>query len=156
MGAEFLAFILVIVYVGAVMVLFLFVVMMLDINFQALRQGFRRYVPVTVLVALVLVSQLVLIASAWIVDPHALSTTPDAGDSMVENTRALGRVLYTEYFYSFQVAGLILLVAMMGAIVLTLRERKDSLHQSAQRQLNRPITDVLEIKKVQTGQGVDL
>jgi NADH-quinone oxidoreductase subunit J len=156
MGAEFLAFILVIVYVGAVMVLFLFVVMMLDVNFRSLRQGFRRYVPMTVLVAFILVIQLVVIASAWVVDPHVLSTTADAGDGMVENTRALGRVLYTDYFYPFQASGFILLVAMLGAIVLTLRDRKDSLHQNSERQLDRPVSEVLEIKKVQTGQGVEI
>ena len=156
MGAEFLAFILVIVYVGAVAVLFLFVVMMLDINFKALRQGFQRYLPVGSAVALVLLAQLVLVASAWVIDPHVLSTTTSVTEGAVENTRALGRVLYTDYFYPFQVSGLILLVAMMGAIVLTLRERKDALHQKVSQQLGRPIKDVLEVKKVTSGQGVDV
>ena len=156
MGAEFVAFILVIVYVGAVAVLFLFVVMMLDINFRAMRQGFQRYLPIGGAVALVLLSQLVLITSAWVVDPHALTTTISQNESMVENTRAIGRVLYTDYFYPFQVLGLILLVAMMGAIVLTLRDRKDALRQKVSHQLNRRTSDVLEIKKVQTGQGVDV
>jgi len=156
MGAEFVAFILVIVYVGAVMVLFLFVVMMLDINFRAMRQGFSRYLPIGGTVALILLAQLVLVTSAWVVDAHVLSTTTSATTGLVENTRAIGRVLYTDYFYPFQVSGLILLVAMIGAIVLTLRERKDALRQNNAQQLNRPIADILEIKKVTPGQGVDV
>jgi NADH-quinone oxidoreductase subunit J len=156
MGAEFLAFILIIVYVGAVAVLFLFVVMMLDINFRAMRQGFQRYLPIGGAVALVLLSQLVLITSAWVVDPGALSTTTSATTGMVDNTRAIGRVLYTDYFYPFQISGLVLLVAMVGAIVLTLRQRKDNLRQKVAQQLNRPISDILEIKKVTSGQGVDV
>jgi len=155
MGAEFVAFILVIVYVGAIAVLFLFVVMMLDINFRALRKDFMRYLPVGGAVALILVSQLVLMASAWVVDPQVMTTVESGGD-VVENTRAIGRILYTDYFYPFQVSGIILLVAMMGAIVLTLRERKDSRHQKIAQQLNRPISDVVEIKKVASGQGVDI
>jgi NADH-quinone oxidoreductase subunit J len=156
MGAEFVAFILVIVYVGAVAVLFLFVVMMLDINFRALRQGFKRYLPVGGAVALILLSQLVLVTSAWVVDPHALTTTISASEGMVENTRAIGQILYTDYFYPFQVSGLILLVAMVGAIVLTLRDRKDALRQNTSRQINRPIADIMEVKKVTSGQGVDV
>ncbi len=155
MGAEFLAFILLIVYVGAVAVLFLFVVMMLDVNFPALRQGFRRYLPVGGAVALVLLAQLVLIASAWVVDPNVLTTAGTAGPA-IDNTRALGRVLYTDYFYPFQVCGLILLVAMIGAIVLTLRERKDALRQKPCCQINKPAAEIVEIKKVTTGQGVEL
>ena len=156
MGAEFLAFILLIVYVGAVMVLFLFVVMMLDVNFRDLRQGFQRYLPVGGAVALVLISQLVLVVSAWVVDPQALSTTASVSETAIDNTRALGRVLYTDYFYPFQVSGLILLVAMMGAIVLTLRDRKDTRRQSTTQQLNRPVSEVLEIRKIVSGQGVEL
>jgi len=156
MGAELVAFILVIVYVGAVAVLFLFVVMMLDINFRALREDYRRYLPVGGAVALVLLSQLVLVTSAWVVDPHILSTTTSATEGMVENTRAIGRVLYTDYFYPFQVAGLILLVAMMGAIVLTLRERKDALRQKTSQQLNRPVTEVLDVRKISSNQGIDV
>ena len=155
-GAEFLAFILMIVYVGAVAVLFLFVVMMLDINFRALKQGFKRYMPVGGAVALVLATQLVLVATLWASNPQALSVVPDAAVSAVDNTRALGRILYTDYFYPFQVSGLILLVAMIGAIVLTLRDRKDSLRQNLQQQLNRPVSEILEIKKVTSGQGVDV
>lgn len=155
MGAEFVAFILVIVYVGAVAVLFLFVVMMLDVNFKALRQGFRRYLPVGATVGLVLLSQLVLIGGSWLVNPQGIAPS-DNTNMIVDNTRAIGRVLYTDYFYPFQVSGLILLVAMTGAIVLTLRDRKDSLRQKLSQQLDRPMADIMEIKKVVTGQGVDL
>ena len=151
LGAEFVAFILIIVYVGAVAVLFLFVVMMLDIDFGAMRRGFKRYLPIGGAVALVLVTQLVLAAHVWISGPKAISMEPvDA----VENTRAIGQLLYTTYFYPFQVSGLILLVAMMGAIVLTLRERKDARRQRASQQLNRKISDVIEIVKAESGKGV--
>jgi NADH-quinone oxidoreductase subunit J len=156
MGAEFLAFILLIVYVGAVAVLFLFVVMMLDINFRAMRQGFQRYLPVGGAVALILLAQLVLVASAWVVSPHALSTAENPSQGLIDNTRALGQVLYTDYFYPFQVSGLVLLVAMIGAIVLTLRDRKDSLRQSTAKQLNRPLAEVIEVRKVNSGEGVNL
>jgi NADH-quinone oxidoreductase subunit J len=155
MGAEFVAFILLIVYVGAVAVLFLFVVMMLDVNFVELRQGFRRYLPVGGTVMLILLAQLVLVASAWVVGPHAIKT-PDAAQGMVDNTRALGRVLYTDYFYPFQVSGLILLVAMIGAIVLTLRKREDARHQNTNRQLDRPVAEFVEIRKIQPREGVEL
>jgi NADH-quinone oxidoreductase subunit J len=156
MGAEFVAFILVIVYVGAVAVLFLFVVMMLDINFRALRQGFRRYLPIGGAVALILLSQLVLITSAWVVDTGAMTTTISRDEGLIENTRAIGRVLYTDYFYPFQVSGLILLVAMLGAIVLTLRDRKDALRQNTKRQMDLPISEIIEVKKVTSGQGVKI
>ena len=155
-GAEFIAFILMIVYVGAVAVLFLFVVMMLDINVRDLKQGFKRYMPVGLSVGLVLMTQLILVAMAWVSDSSALSVAPDVAGSVVDNTRALGRVLYTDYFYPFQVSGLILLVAMIGAIVLTLRDRKDTLRQNVCQQLNRPVSAVLEIKKVASGQGADV
>ncbi|MDR3449987.1 MAG: NADH-quinone oxidoreductase subunit J [Alphaproteobacteria bacterium] len=153
-GAEFIAMILVIVYVGAVAVLFLFVVMMLDINFSDLRKGFSRYLPVGGTVALILLVQLVLVASVWVVDPQALTTTTSATSGMVENTRAIGRVLYTDYFYPFQVSGLVLLVAMIGAIVLTLRDRKDARRQKVRRQMNLPVGEIVEIVKVESGKGI--
>jgi len=156
MGAEFLGFILLIVYVGAVAVLFLFVVMMLDINFRAMKQGFHRYLPVGGAVALVLLSELVMVGWRWVVEPQAISTAQTPAQSMVDNTRALGQVLYTDYFYPFQVSGLILLVAMIGAIVLTLRDRKDSLRQKTSEQLNRPMSEIIEVRKVTSGQGVDV
>ncbi len=155
-GAEFIAFILMIVYVGAVAVLFLFVVMMLDINVRDLKQGFKRYMPVGLSVGLVLMAQLIVVTTAWVSDSTALSIAPDATVSAVDNTRALGQVLYTDYFYPFQVSGLILLVAMIGAIVLTLRDRNNTLRQNVSQQLNRPVSDVLEIRKVASGQGADV
>jgi NADH-quinone oxidoreductase subunit J len=151
MGAEFIAFILVIVYVGAVAVLFLFVVMMLNIDFKELGRGFVKYLPLGAAVGVVLLTELVMIAVNF--------TAPQAIDQLsalvpVENTRALGRVLYTDYFYPFQVSGLILLVAMIGAIVLTLRQRPDARRQKPAQQLDRQIGDVLEVRKVESGKGV--
>jgi len=154
LGAEFIAFILVIVYVGAVAVLFLFVVMMLDINFREMRQGFKRYLPIGATVGIILLAQLVLVLSAWVVDPTGLAPTTPLTPDNVENTRAIGQVLYTQYFYPFQVCGLILLVAMMGAIVLTLRERKDARRQRVSQQMDRKISDVIDIVKVKSGEGV--
>src|SRR5580698_4528936 len=150
LGAEFIAFILVIVYVGAVAVLFLFVVMMLDIDFRELRRGFAKYLPIGGAVGLILLIELVLAASNWIMSPEATA----AAVSNVENTRALGRLLYTDYFYPFQVSGLILLVAMIGAIVLTLRHRPDVRRQRTKEQLDRKIGDVIEVQKVESGKGV--
>jgi len=150
MGAEFVAFILVIVYVGAVAVLFLFVVMMLNIDFRELRRGFMRYMPLGIAVGVVLLAELGWVASMWAMAPSAV-----AGEvSNVENTRALGRVLYTEYFYPFQVSGLILLVAMIGAITLTLRHKPDVRRQRSRDQLDRKIADVIEVKKIESGKGV--
>lgn len=150
LGAEFLAFILVIVYVGAVAVLFLFVVMMLDINFQDMRKGFHRYLPIGGTVGLILLSQLVLVASAWVMDPQAITVV----SSDVENTRAIGRLLYTDYFYPFQVSGLILLVAMIGAIVLTHRPPKNARRQDVKVQLDRTVGETVEIVQVESGKGV--
>ena len=154
LGAEFLAMILVVVYVGAVAVLFLFVVMMLDINFLALREGFIRYLPIGALIGLILLAELVLVFGAWAVAPtaHALAIVPvEAG---VTNAQALGRVLYTKYFYLFQTAGLILLVAMIGAIVLTLRQREGVRRQSIVAQVSRRRADTIEVKDVPTGSGI--
>ncbi len=155
MGAEFIAFILLMVYVGAVAVLFLFVVMMLDINFTDFKRGFSKHLPVGGLVALVLAVQLVMIGAAWKVDPKAVSAALPS-DGAIDNTRALGHLLYTEYFYPFQVLGFILLVAMVGAIVLTMRARKDARHQNSARQLSRTFAETVEIVKVKPGEGVNL
>jgi NADH-quinone oxidoreductase subunit J len=156
MGAEFLAMILIIVYVGAVAVLFLFVVMMLDINFVELRQGFLQYLPVGALVGLILLVELVMVFGAWIVAPEAgearLMPTPPPGE--VTNTHALGAILYTNYVYLFQAAGLILLVAMIGAIVLTLRQREGVRRQSIASQNARRRADAVEVVKVPTRGGV--
>jgi NADH-quinone oxidoreductase subunit J len=156
MGAEFLAMILVVVYVGAVAVLFLFVVMMLDINFTELRKGALAYLPIGLLVGLILFAELTLVFGAWVVSPFAsaaaLAPTPAA--SQISNTHALGMVIYTNYVYLFQIAGLVLLVAMVGAIVLTLRQRVGVRRQSIGRQTERRRGDSVEIKNVPTGSGV--
>jgi NADH-quinone oxidoreductase subunit J len=156
LGAEFLAMILVVVYVGAVAVLFLFVVMMLDINFVALREGFMRYLPVGGAIGLVLLAELVLAFGAWAIAPDAkdmLRVRITDADG-ITNTEALGRVLYTDYIYLFQAAGLILLIAMIGAIVLTLRHRVGVRRQSIAVQVRRRKEETLEVKDVPTGSGI--
>jgi NADH-quinone oxidoreductase subunit J len=156
MGAEFLAMILVIVYVGAVAVLFLFVVMMLDINFVEMRQGFLQYLPVGGLIGVILLIELLFIFASWTVTPDAanVAAAPMPALAEVSNTRALGLLLYTTYIYFFQAAGLVLLVAMIGAIVLTLRVRKGVRRQKVPDQLRRARADSVEIKKVETGKGI--
>lgn len=156
LGAEFLAMILVVVYVGAVAVLFLFVVMMLDINFAELREGFLQYLPIGALVGIILVAELVLIFGSWVINPHAaqIIAAPSAAPGEITNTHALGQLIYTEYVYLFQAAGLVLLVAMIGAIVLTLRRRPEVRRQRIAEQVSRPVEDVIEIKDVPTGSGI--
>jgi NADH-quinone oxidoreductase subunit J len=154
LGAEFLAMILVIVYVGAVAVLFLFVVMMLDVDFAALRQGFLQYLPVGALIGVVFLLELVLIVGAYVVDPQLIRVQPSTMVPSVTNTEAIGRVLYTQYFYFFQAAGLILLVAMIGAIVLTLRERVGVRRQDISKQNARTQETAVEVRKVPFRQGV--
>jgi len=155
LGAEFLAMILVIVYVGAVAVLFLFVVMMLDIDFAELRSGFVRYLPIGALVGFVLLAELVLIIGSWTVGPGLPGRVvgPVGGGIALSNTRALGDILYTRYLFPFQVAGLILLVAMVGAIVLTLRRRADVRRQSIAAQLGRTRAQSVAVVKVPVGGG---
>ena len=156
MGAEFLAMMLVVVYVGAVAVLFLFVVMMLDINFVALRQGFVRYLPIGAIVGLILIAELVFIFGGWVAPaPTAggVLAAPTPALEQASNTQALGQLLYTQYFYLFQAAGMVLLVAMIGAIVLTHRERVGVKRQRIATQLERT-RDSVEIKNVPTGSGV--
>ena len=155
-GAEFIAMILVIVYVGAVAVLFLFVVMMLDINISEMRQGFLKYLPIGIMIGIVLFAEL-LIGVGVIGDSSETLTALNAHGPQVlagDNTRAIGRVLYTQYFYLFQVAGLVLLVAMIGAIVLTLRSRPGVRRQRVSEQFYRPRDQVLEVVKVPTRGGV--
>ncbi|MGE0257962.1 MAG: NADH-quinone oxidoreductase subunit J [Alphaproteobacteria bacterium] len=161
LGAEFLAMILVIVYVGAVAVLFLFVVMMLDINFAELRSGFMRYLPIGAVIGLVLFAELVLLFGHWVIAPgvDALSVAPAlapaAGQAEpLTNTRALGNLLYTRYLFAFQTAGVILLVAMIGAIVLTLRERAGVRRQRIPEQIGRRRAEAIAIVKVPLGGGV--
>ncbi len=150
LGAEFLAMILVIVYVGAVAVLFLFVVMMLDINFVALREGFIRYLPVGAAVGLVLLAELLLVVGGWSFAPRAKAVrdAPVPPADTVTNTQALGQILYTDHIYLFQAAGLVLLVAMVGAIVLTLRERAGVRRQRVAVQIGRRRDEAIEIRKL--------
>ncbi len=156
MGAEFLAMILVVVYVGAVAVLFLFVVMMLDINFVELRQGFSRFLPVGALIGLVLFAELVLVVGAWTVAPEvpAVAGAPIPPVEETPNTYALGQVLYTRYALAFQAAGLVLLIAMIGAIVLTLRSRPGVKRQSVEAQNTRRREDVVDVVNVTRRGGV--
>jgi NADH-quinone oxidoreductase subunit J len=156
MGAEFLALILVIVYVGAVAVLFLFVVMMLDIDFSELREGFLQYLPVGALVGIILLIELLLVLGAWVIAPEAasVSASPTPAMTDIDNTRALGHIVYTQYVYPFQAAGLILLVAMIGAIVLTLRQKPNVKRQVIADQVARTREQAVEMKKVEPGQGL--
>jgi NADH-quinone oxidoreductase subunit J len=156
LGAEFLAMILVIVYVGAVAVLFLFVVMMLDINFVRLREGFLQYLPIGASVGLLLLVEMILVVGVLATSPDtvavAASPTPDI--AAVSNTEALGALLYTKYVYLFQAAGMILLVAMIGAIVLAHRVRTGVRKQSIYAQVSRTRAEAVELKKVKTGEGI--
>lgn len=156
LGAEFLALILVIVYVGAVAVLFLFVVMMLDIDFAELRQGFLQYLPVGALIGIILLIELLLIFGSWVIAPEAagVAAAPTPAITEVHNTRALGQIIYTQYVYPFQAAGMILLVAMIGAIVLTLRHKPNVKRQVIRDQVGRKREDAIEMKKVEPGQGL--
>lgn len=153
-GAEFLAMILVVVYVGAIAVLFLFVVMMLDINFVELRQGFLQYLPVGTLIGLVLLAELILVGGSWILGPEMIGAMPAPDLAERTNTQAIGDLLYTHYVYPFQVAGIILLVAMIGAIVLTLRVRPDVRKQRPSDQIGRSREEAVAIRKVTPGGGV--
>jgi NADH-quinone oxidoreductase subunit J len=156
LGAEFLAMILVVVYVGAVAVLFLFVVMMLDVDFVELRQGFLNYLPVGALVGIVLLAELVIVLGGWVFAPDVSLTVaapiPEADE--LSNTAALGEILYTRYIYFFQTAGLVLLVAMIGAIVLTLRHKVGVKRQSIAEQVGRTPATAIEIRKVESGRGL--
>jgi NADH-quinone oxidoreductase subunit J len=160
MGAEFLAMILIIVYVGAVAVLFLFVVMMLDIDFVRLRSGFMRYLPIGALIGGILCAELIFIFGSWAIAPGIaqLKAAPMTaavahGVGALTNTRALGDLIYTRYLLAFQLAGLILLVAMIGAIVLTLRHRGDVRRQRIAEQLGRSRAQAVAIVKVPLGAG---
>ena len=155
-GAEFLAMILIVVYVGAVAVLFLFVVMMLDVDFAELRQGFLQYLPVGAIVGLVFLTELLLVVGTWITGASVSGAirSPIPPASEVTNTEALGRVLYTTYVHYFQLAGLVLLVAMIGAIVLTLHHRRDAKRQDIGAQNARSKASAMEVRKVRPGQGI--
>jgi NADH-quinone oxidoreductase subunit J len=154
LGAEFLALILIVVYVGAVAVLFLFVVMMLDVDFVELRQGFLNYLPVGVLIAVVVLAELLIVLGGWIFAPEAMVSQDAPIVAEVSNTAALGEILYTRYVYFFQTAGLVLLVAMVGAIVLTLRHRPAVRRQSVAEQVARTPATAIEVRKVESGKGI--
>ena len=156
LGAEFLAMILVVVYVGAVAVLFLFVVMMLDVDFVQLRQGFLDYLPVGALVGLVVLGELLLVLGTWAFAPQAAmhAAAPIPSLASASNTQAIGELLYTRYVYFFQTAGMVLLVAMVGAIVLTLRHKTGVKRQSIAAQVGRSRAASVEVRKVETGKGI--
>jgi NADH-quinone oxidoreductase subunit J len=151
-GAEFLAMILVVVYVGAVAVLFLFVVMMLDVDFAQLKQGFLQYLPIGALVGLIVLVELVLVVGVWAVAPQTVLSTPTPGG--LSNTAAIGQVLYTQYVYLFQAAGFVLLTAMIGAIVLTLQHKPNVRRQDIAAQNARTRASAIELKKLPSRAGV--
>jgi NADH-quinone oxidoreductase subunit J len=153
-GAEFLALLLIVVYVGAVAVLFLFVVMMLDVDFTSLRSGFLQYAPVGVVVGLVLLLELLLLAGSFVISPEAAGGSALPIDGAVDNMTAIGLVLYTRYIFLFQGAGAVLLVAMIGAIVLTLRHKSNVKRQNPIDQVARRASETLEVVKVKSGQGL--
>ena len=156
LGAEFLAMILIIVYVGAVLVLFLFVVMMLDVDFAELRQGFLQYLPIGAFLGAILLIELVLVLVGWTIGPNAqqmvAAPIPPAASAL--NAQALGHVLYTRYVYYFEAAGIVLLVAMIGAIVLTLRRKPGVKRQSIADQVARTPRTAIELRQVRPGQGI--
>jgi NADH-quinone oxidoreductase subunit J len=154
LGAEFLAMLLVVVYVGAVAVLFLFVVMMLDVDFAEFRQGFLHYLPIGALIGLIFAVELLLVVGAWVIDPQIVRAPVAAIPAGVTNTAALGQVLYTKYVYYFQAAGLVLLVAMIGAIVLTLRDRPGVKRQNVPAQNARTKDAAMDVKQVPSRAGV--
>ena len=156
LGAEFLAMILVVVYVGAVAVLFMFVVMMLDINIAELKHGFLQYLPLGGVVGLILLLELILSLGGFIISSQSQNSiaAPRPNVNEITNTEAIGNLIYTNYIYFFQAAGLILLVAMIGAIVLTHRSRENVRKQNISDQINRRPQDTIEIKKVTTGSGI--
>jgi NADH-quinone oxidoreductase subunit J len=155
-GAEFLAVILLVVYVGAVAVLFLFVVMMLDVDFVELKQGALQYAPVGAMVGLILAAELIVVLGGYTFAPELASEIARPIPAITErhNTAALGDVLYTDYIYFFQIAGLVLLVAMIGAIVLTLRHKPGVKRQDITAQVRRTPQTAIEVKKVETGKGL--
>jgi NADH-quinone oxidoreductase subunit J len=155
LGAEFLALLLVVVYVGAVAVLFLFVVMMLDVDFVALRQGFARYAPVGGIIGLVLMVEMLFVSISVAQSGAAKNAVaPATPDQALPNAQAIGQVLYTDYVYVFQAAGMVLLVAMIGAIVLTLRHRPGVKKQNIAKQVARTRKTGLDVVTVKAGEGI--
>jgi NADH-quinone oxidoreductase subunit J len=154
LGAEFLAMILVVVYVGAVAVLFLFVIMMLDVDFTELREGFIEYLPVGIVIGGIFLFELLLTVGVWVINPGVARSITAAIPANVSNTEALGLVLYTKYIHYFQIAGMVLLVAMIGAIVLTLRHKVSVKRQDINVQNARTPELAMSIRKVASGQGL--
>jgi NADH-quinone oxidoreductase subunit J len=154
MGAEFLAMLLVVVYVGAVAVLFLFVVMMLDVDFAQFRQGFARYLPFGLIVAAVLLAEMIMVSNAVATRGAAAGAQAFVAPPDMSNAEAIGRVLYTDYIYFFQAAGIVLLIAMIGAIVLTLQHRPHVRRQSVSRQVARTRKTGLVVVQIKSGEGV--
>ena len=154
MGAEFLAMILIVVYVGAVAVLFLFVIMMLDVDFLELREGFIEYLPVGLVIGGIFLFELLLTVGAWIINPSVTKTITAPIPTNVSNTEALGLVLYTKYIHYFQLSGMVLLVAMIGAIVLTLRHKASVKRQDINVQNARTPEMAMAMRKVAPGQGL--
>ena len=154
LGAEFLAMILVVVYVGAVAVLFLFVVMMLDVDFVELREGFLDYLPIGGVIGLILLVEMILLVGTWTIAPDLIAHTSTPTIDDISNTQAIGQVLYTKYVFFFQMAGLILLVAMIGAIVLTMRHKPNVKRQVIADQVARGPATAVEIKNVKSGEGL--
>jgi NADH-quinone oxidoreductase subunit J len=154
MGAEFLAMILVVVYVGAVAVLFLFVIMMLDVDFAELREGFLEYLPIGLVIGAVFLAELLLVGGGWVIDAGTAKSITAAIPNNVSNTEALGLVLYTRYIHYFQIAGMVLLVAMVGAIVLTLRHKVNVKRQDISVQNARTPELAMSVRKVASGQGL--
>jgi NADH-quinone oxidoreductase subunit J len=156
LGAEFLALILIVVYVGAVAVLFLFVVMMLDVDFSEMRAGFLSYLPIGALIGIILLVELILVFGSWVITPEIAAhiTTPIPPMNEVSNIEAIGQVMYTKYIYFFEAAGVILLIAMIGAIVLTLHHKEGIKRQSIATQVGRTRDESIEIRHVEPGQGL--
>jgi len=154
-GAEFLAMILLVVYVGAVAVLFLFVVMMLDVDFASLKQGALQYAPIGALIGLILLVELIMLFVSRSIEPQVAPTLPESSSETLHNTARLGNILYTDYVLYFQLSGLVLLVAMIGTIVLTMRHRDGVKRQSIAAQVARRPESAIEIKQVQSNKGIE-
>ena len=154
MGAEFLGMMLIVVYVGAVAVLFLFVIMMLDVDFVELREGFIQYLPIGIVIGGIFLFELLLTVGFWVINPGVSKTITAAIPANVSNTEALGLVLYTKYIHYFQLSGMVLLVAMIGAIVLTLRHKANVKRQSINVQNARTPEMAMAMRKVASGQGL--
>jgi NADH-quinone oxidoreductase subunit J len=154
MGAEFLGMMLIVVYVGAVAVLFLFVIMMLDVDFTELREGFLEYLPIGLVIGGIFLAELLLVAGGWVMNPSTAKQITAAIPTNVSNTEALGLVLYTKYIHYFQIAGMVLLVAMIGAIVLTLRHKAKVKRQDINVQNARTPELAMAVRKVASGQGL--